>query len=145
MIPAGLMIAASLAGNTPLPGPPDAGQAYAQVTIHERIIIRVPTRTPPPRQTVTYVERKAAKCQPMKDIAASAVVKPDHIDIIYRGGLRLRAELENACPALEFYGGFYIQPTRDGQICAGRDAIRSRSGGECQIKRFRKLVPRAAK
>jgi hypothetical protein len=81
----------------------------------------------------------------MKDIAASAVVKPDHIDIIYRGGLRLRAELENACPALEFYGGFYIQPTRDGQICAGRDAIRSRSGGECQIKRFRKLVPRAAK
>ena len=129
---------------SPAPAPPRPA-VYAQLTIRERIVIRVPTRTASPRQTTVFTERKAAKCQPMDDMAAAAVIKPDNIDIIYRGGLRIRAELEDACPALDYYGGFYIRPTRDGQICAGRDFIRSRIGGECRIKRFRKLVPKAAK
>jgi hypothetical protein len=136
-----VMLAASAA---PLP-PPGQRPVYAQLMIRERIIIRVPTRAASPRQTAVFTERKAAKCQPMEDMAAAAVIKPDNVDIIYRGGLRIRAELEDACPALDYYGGFYIQPTRDGQICAGRDFIRSRVGGECRIKRFRKLVPKAAK
>ncbi|HWW64055.1 MAG TPA: hypothetical protein VNZ43_04805 [Sphingomonadaceae bacterium] len=133
-----LMLAAS-AAPVPREAPP---LAYAQLTIRQSIIIRVPTRAIRPSRPIEYREQKAAKCQPMADIAGAAVVKPDNIDIIYRGGLRLRAELEDACPALDYYGGFYIRPTRDGQICAGRDVIRSRAGGECRIRRFRKLVPK---
>jgi hypothetical protein len=117
---------------------------YTQLTIHERFVIRVPARRAagPP---IEFRERRADKCQAMDGVAGAAIVKPDNVDIIYRGGLRIRAELEEACPALDYYGGFYILPTQDGQICAGRDSIRSRAGGECQIKRFHKLVPMEAK
>jgi len=148
MIFAGLVAVLLVADAIPLPSsspPPPTGRAeYAQLTIQESIVVRVPTRaTPPPR--IVLHERKADRCQPMEGVAAAAVLKPDSIDIIYRGGQRLRAELEQACPALDYYSGFYIRPTRDGQICAGRDAIRSRAGGECQIKRFRRLVPEKVK
>ncbi|HWL47129.1 MAG TPA: hypothetical protein VNQ31_05370 [Sphingomonadaceae bacterium] len=146
MIPTGLL-AAVLATGTPAPAPPAPASpggypVFAQVLLRERIIIRVPTR---PAAATAFIERKADKCQPMASVAAAAVVKPDNIDIIYRGGLRIRAVLENACPALDYYSGFYVQPTRDGKICAGRDSIRSRAGGECRIKRFRTLIPSGTK
>jgi hypothetical protein len=51
----------------------------------------------------------------------------------------MRAKLERSCPALDYYFGFYIMPAADGQICADRDSIRSRVGGECGIDRFRTL------
>ena len=43
-------------------------------------------------------------------------------------------------PALDFYGGFYLQPDDD-RICAKRETIRSRVGGSCRIERFRLLEP----
>jgi len=47
-----------------------------------------------------------------------------------------------ACPALDFYSGFYLRPSADGQVCADRDTVHARSGGQCGIERFRTLVPR---
>lgn len=112
---------------------------YAQLTIRQRVIIRVPTRPAPAE--IKWKERRAPRCVPMKDIAGAAVLTTDSVDILFRGGLRIRAMLESACPALDYYSGFYVAPTADTRICAGRDAIHARSGGECQIKRFIKLVP----
>jgi len=112
---------------------------YAQLIIRERVIVRVPaTRTPP---TIRWKTKRAPRCMSAEGLAGAAVMTPDSIDLIQRGGARTRAELEDACPALDFYKGFYLNPAPDKQICAGRDSIHSRSGGECQIKRFRKLVP----
>ena len=54
---------------------------------------------------------------------------------------RIRAQLDEDCPALDFYGGFYLQPDDD-RLCAHRDAIHSRMGGSCTIERFRQLEPR---
>lgn len=114
---------------------------YAQFVIHERIVIRVPAR--PARSAPTlFREKSAARCQPMDGVGGAAVMKEDSVDILYRGGRRIRAELEEACPALDYYSGFYVLPTSDRQICAGRDAIHSRAGGECVIKRFRTLIPK---
>ena len=48
--------------------------------------------------------------------------------------------MDSDCPALDFYGGFYLQPD-DERICAKRETIRSRVGGSCRIERFRLLVP----
>lgn len=112
---------------------------YAQLTIEQRVIIRVPTR--PASGQVRWKEKRGPRCMPMRGIAGAAVVKPDSVDIIFRGGRRFRAELASRCPALDYYRGFYIAPTADRMICSDRDAIHSRSGGECQIKRFRSLVP----
>jgi hypothetical protein len=54
---------------------------------------------------------------------------------------RVRAEFDEDCPALDFYGGFYLRP-EDARVCAGRDAIHSRMGGSCTIERFKLLEPR---
>ena len=66
----------------------------------------------------------------------------DHLyDLVLRGGDRVRARFASSCPGLDYYSGFYIAPPADAKICAGRDVIRDRAGGECAISRFRNLVP----
>jgi hypothetical protein len=117
---------------------------YAQVIIRERVIVRVPTRPGPnrDRRPMRWKEKDGPKCMPLEGIAGAALIDPETVDFIVQGGPRLRVELESSCPALDYYNGFYLRPGEDGLICAGRDAIHARSGGECQIKRFRKLVPK---
>lgn len=112
----------------------------AQIIVRERVIVRVPatTRVPP---VVRWKQKRGPRCIAADNFAGAAVMAPDSIDLLARGGQRVRAELEDACPALDFYSGFYLTPSTDRKLCANRDAIHARSGGECQIKRFRLLVP----
>jgi len=115
---------------------------FAQVIIRERVIIRVPARpapVAPPR--IKLKEKKGPHCLPMSGVAGAAVIEQDSVDLILKGGQRIRARFESSCPALDYYSGFYILPTEDGQICADRDSIHTRAGGECEITRFRALVP----
>ena len=77
----------------------------------------------------------------MNQLAGAAFTRADSVDLFMRGGRRMRAQLDDNCPALDFYSGFYLTPTRDGQVCGGRDTIRTRSGGQCDIERFREMVP----
>jgi hypothetical protein len=115
---------------------------FAQLIIRERVIIRVPAQPAPavpPR--IKLKEKKGPRCLPMSGVAGAAVIEQDSVDLILKGGSRVRARFESSCPALDYYSGFYILPTRDGQICADRDSIHTRAGGECQITRFRALVP----
>ena len=55
--------------------------------------------------------------------------------------LAVRAHLDEDCPALDFYRGFYLQ-VQDDHLCAHRDAIHSRMGGSCTIDKFKQLVPK---
>jgi len=144
-----LSLAAMLLAGSGAVAQPDAPVAvperFAQITIRERVIIRVPTRAPAapekPAKPVKWKEKKAPHCIALNALAGAAVTKEDSIDLIMRGGTRLRARLDRNCPALDFYSGFYIKPTRDGRICADRDTIHARSGGQCEISAFRTLVP----
>lgn len=113
------------------------------VTVVQSMVVRVPARRPDPRTppAIVYREKHGPRCIPAADIAGAAVTGPTSVDFGLRGGERVRARLEDACPALDYYGGFYVSPQADGQICADRDAIRTRSGGACGIDRFRRLVP----
>lgn len=114
----------------------------AQVAISQTIVIRTRGRgKPAPPPPTTYKERKGPACIDASAIAGAAVMAPDAVDFILKGGLRMRAKLEDACPELDYYRGFYVSPNSDGRICADRDTIRTRSGGECQIDRFRTLLP----
>lgn len=140
---------AFLSSTLSTPPQPSAGVEVAQLTITQSIIIRVPARrsrryvanddTPsaPPR----FKERKGPKCINASAIGAAAVTAPDSVDFILKGGRRVRARLEEACPALDYYSGFYVKPPADGRICADRDSIHTRSGGDCQIDKFRILTP----
>ncbi len=118
---------------------------YAQLTIRERVervIVRIRTgRSPAIPAGMRYKEKKGPRCIPAAGVAAAAVTKPDSVDFVLKGGERIRAKLDDDCPALDYYGGFYLRPTADRAICADRDAVHARSGGECAITRFRRLVP----
>jgi len=147
------MLAGFLAASTPAPAPDGdadawawAGVALAQasITIRQRVIVRVPVPGPAaaaPPPITRWRERKGPKCIELDDIGGAQISAPDSVDLILRGGIRLRAELEDECPALDFYGGFYLRPGPEGQICANRDEVRTRSGGQCVIERFKQLVP----
>ncbi|HTG37195.1 hypothetical protein [Sphingomonas sp.] len=126
--------------------------ARAQVRIERRIVIRVPrmtaapgiitTASAAPLPPISWVERRGGdQCVPVTSLAAASVTRPDAVDLVLSGGRRMRARLGEDCPALNFQSGFYLRPPADGQICARRDLIRSRSGGECRIETFRALVP----
>lgn len=117
---------------------------FAQLTIRQSVVIRVPTRPMAPR-VAEWKESKGPKCLSMANIAGAVVTDEDSVDLIFRGGGRIRAQLEDECPALDYYNGFYVRPTEDRQICAGRDSIHSRSGGQCEIRRFRTLKPAKVK
>lgn len=120
------------------------GDRVAQLTIRERIVIRIP-RLPPatrrsPASVTEWDEKKAPKCVPADRLASATISPKGDVDLIVTDGRRLRAKLDDDCPSLNFYGGFYLKRTRDGMICARRDALRTRSGGRCEISRFRTLV-----
>jgi hypothetical protein len=136
--------ASAVAGESP-PGGAEPLR-IAQLMIREQIIIRVPARIrndPPPATAapIDWVEGKGPKCVHARDIAGAALLGQDSVDLILRDNSRIRAKLENSCPALDYYYGFYISPNADGRVCVNRDVIRSRMGGKCQIEQFRSLRP----
>ena len=120
-------------------GDPDPVKVRSLV-IQDQLILRVPVRPlPPPR--FEWVERKGPKCVPASAIRGALLTGPDHVDFMLPQKQRIRAKFDDDCPALDFYGGFYLK-TQDLQVCARRDSVHSRMGGSCRIERFRYLVPK---
>jgi hypothetical protein len=112
----------------------------AQFTIRQQLIIRVPSRLRPPPDPVPYREKDGPKCIPA-DALAGAQISNYGVDLLLKGGKRVRAKLAGDCPPLDYYSGFYIRQGSDGRVCQDRDSIRVRSGGSCEIERFRTLQP----
>ena len=116
-------------------------------SFHERIVIRIPRLRPAGRQVSDpdaplrrWKEKGGPHCIGAGDIGGASIGASDAVDFEMADGKRLRARLDRDCPSLDFYKGFYIVRAADGQVCARRDAIRSRSGAACPIRAFRKLV-----
>lgn len=133
---------APLAGLLAAAAAPEAGMTridLAQFTVRQRVVIRVQTIQAAPPARTQWREKGGPKCVDMADIQGAAVVAPGSVDVILRRGARMRVRFAASCPALDYYSGFYIAPTRDGRICASRDVVRDRAGGECAVDRFRKL------
>lgn len=121
---------------------PDEGSfEVAQLTIRRSIVVRVQT-TIAEAGPIKWREKKGPKCLPTATILGAGVVEPNSVDFILRGGQRVRARFASSCPALAFYSGFYVAPNPDGQMCAGRDTVRDRAGGECEVSKLRLLVAR---
>lgn len=122
------------------------GVALAQLTIHQRIVIRIPriTRERPDRRSqppeLRWVEKKGLKCVAMATLEGALISANDSVDLMIEDGTRLRAHFDDKCPAIDFYSGLYIKGTPDGMVCARRDSIRARSGSSCRIDRLRRLA-----
>jgi hypothetical protein len=113
---------------------------YSQVIVREQIVVRVPAHLrDAPEAGIRWKEKKGPKCVPARQVIAAGPISPGSVDLILRDRSRLRAKLDSSCPALDYYYGFYITPNADGMVCAERDSIRSRIGGQCGIDRFRSL------
>lgn len=131
------------------------GSQWAQVTIEQRIIIRVPMarrgvaagRLRRERgwdagdEDVEWEEHKGPKCLPVRSLAAAELTSEHGVDLMLRDRSRMRARLGRECRPEDLYSGFYVQPTSDGNICAGRDQLLTRNGMSCDIDSFRRLVP----
>lgn len=133
-----------------LAGPPADAQTAAarRLSIIEQRVIRIPlhsTAVPLPNATDAYKETRGPKCVARSKIAGATLNGTKSLDITLKSQTRLRARLKNSCPALDYYAGFYLNPTADGNICSDRDAVHARSGGECQIDVFRKLTPKGSR
>lgn len=115
-----------------------------QLTIHERVVIRVPRMAAPvpiAPKPIKWKEKKGPKCVAAATMAGALISAPDQVDLVLVGGRRLRVKLDGQCRQLDYYGGFYFRPSGDGLICADRDALRVRSGASCQIDQFKLLQP----
>lgn len=108
-----------------------------RLVVQDEIIVRVPVR-PAPR--IVWVPGREFRCIPVSAIRGANLSGPQRLDLILARS-RVRARLADDCPAIDFYGGFYLKP-EDGRICAGRDIVYSRMGGSCPIEGFRQLVPK---
>ena len=123
-------------------------ERYAQLTIRQQIIVRMASgrqaaaALAPP---VEWKEGKGVKCIAASQIAGATMPGRDSVDIVLRDRSRVRAKLENSCPALDYYNGFYITPNSEGMICADKQSIRSRMGGECEIDAFKTLTAKREK
>ena len=121
------------------------GEVRAVVTrlvVQDEVILRVPVQPRPIEPRVEWREKKGPKCIPAALIRRSSLSGSEQVDFILLGGSRIRAQFDEGCPALDFYGGLYLQYGRDQQICAKRDAVQSRMGRSCTIDRFRLLIPK---
>ena len=111
------------------------------IVVQDQVILRVPVRPRLAPPEIHWIERKGPKCVAVADIRGAALSGPDQVDFVLKDRKRVRAELSEGCPALDFYGGFYLK-SDDEKICADRDFIHPRVGGSCAIDRFRSLKPK---
>jgi hypothetical protein len=142
------MIPGSLFGFLPLVlglvsgQPAIVGATFTSAAMQEELILRIPIFPRPPMPQVEWREHKGPKCIPT-NLLERAIVSGagDEVDFVLGNRVRMRADLDEDCPALDFYNGLYLQ-TPDDRLCAGRDEIHSRMGGSCRIRRFKQLTPK---
>jgi len=121
--------------------PGTVGASVTRLIAQDEVILRVPVQPRPLLPEVDWIEHKGPKCIPATVIRRALLSGPSQVDFILANRARIRAQFDEDCPALDFYGGFYLQPTDD-RVCARRDAVYSRIGGSCTIKRFKQLEPK---
>lgn len=117
------------------------GTTVTRLIVEDEIVLRVRIQPRPMFPQIEWHEKKGMSCIPVGDIRGALLSGPAQIDFVMANRSRIRAHIDKQCPALDFYGDFYLQP-EDDQLCVRRDAVHSRMGGSCTIEQFRRLVPR---
>jgi len=135
-----IALGANAAPPSPAPSRDFDAVEFAQLSFRSHIVVRVQTSQLAVMPETSLREKKGPKCIAAADILAAAVLARSSVDLVLRGGYRMRARFSSNCPGLDYYSGFYAVPSADGMLCADRDVVRDRAGGECEIDKFRRLV-----
>jgi hypothetical protein len=124
---------------------------WHQVHIEQHVIIRITPGDPsllrelPPPMPAPLPERlrqrRIAPCLAVTGIAGVRPLANNRLLLFMRDHRLVGADLSRNCTARDFYLGFYVSPTADGLLCAGRDTIHSRAGTTCTISEIHELVP----
>ena len=117
------------------------GESVTRLIVQDEVILRVPVQPRPLLPEIEWIEKKGPKCIPAAAIQRAMLSGSEQVDFVLVNRARIRAQFDEDCPALDFYEGFYLQP-EDDRLCARRDAIHSRIGGSCTIRKFKQLVPK---
>jgi hypothetical protein len=124
-----------------------------QVRIEQHVVIRIApgpvdigqrlmndlSRAQRPKR---FKEKKLDGCVPISAIAAVRPYTDNRLLLYLRDRRVISAALEKSCRAEEFYQGAYVARGEDGQLCPKRDRLHSRTGGNCQVAKLSRLVPR---
>ncbi len=120
-----------------------------QVRIEQRVIIRIAPSTTRARQQLMsqlprrseFEERKIDGCVPLEGIAGvQPAPQQNRLLLFMRDRRILSAALERACQAEDYYSGFYVERSDDGQLCPGRERLQSRAGASCRVTQLSRLV-----
>jgi len=125
-----------------------------QTRIERRVIIRIAPLSPmaPP---ISLQQRKsepsvaprrrpggsAQQCIAIADIAGVRLGEGRDLLLYMRDRRVIGTRLEPSCQVNGFYSGFYVERPDDGMLCAGREALHARSGGDCMLGSFHELEP----
>lgn len=126
------------------------GDGWYQARVEQRIIIRFPRQQSTPaaarkgsvvNSSTIFHEEKIGKCLIMDRLIASRPGPKQSLELVTREGQLIRAYLGDGCLAREFYAGAYVERSADGKLCVDRDLLHARTGAQCEIDKFRLLVP----
>jgi hypothetical protein len=87
-----------------------------------------------------FEEKPMGKCFATGAVLGVQSAEGNRLLLFMRDQHIISAVLEKACRARDFYSGFYVERSPDGQICAERDKLQARSGANCRIIRLRALI-----
>ena len=121
--------------------PAVVGQSVTRLMVQDEVILRIPVQPRPLLPEIDWIEHKGPKCIPAGAIRRVLLSGPSQVDFVLADRARIRAQFDEDCPALDFYGGVYLE-TADDRLCVRRDVVKSRIGGSCSIERFKQLVPK---
>lgn len=155
-----LLPLALAAGSSDLPLPdltllPDQAdipfsEVQHQVRVQSRVIVRI---TPLSRSRDSALDRARVEaprrrpggakdqCIPLADIAGVRLGEGRNLLLYLRNRRVVGTSFDRGCQVSNFYSGFYVERPQDGLLCAGREALHSRSGAECMLGSFHELVP----
>lgn len=120
-----------------------------QVRIEQRVIIRIAPSSQRKfeqsmgrlaRDADDFREQRTGNCIPIASIAGVFPSQENRLLLLMRDRRVLSAALERACKAEDFYSGFYVERSDDGQLCTRRDRLQSRAGASCRVSRLSRLV-----
>ncbi|MGK2286982.1 hypothetical protein [Pedomonas sp. V897] len=87
-------------------------------------------------------EEESVQCISIDDIRDADIRSDRVIRLRMRGNVYYEMRLQNNCPGLSFYDGFYYRTTPNRQLCGGLDMIMARSGSRCPIESFVRINPK---
>ncbi|WP_343610138.1 hypothetical protein [Novosphingobium sp.] len=129
---------------------PIGGSNPEQVRIEQHFSIRIAPGGPvmPPdmmddlmdERPERFEEKAMGKCFASGAVLGVQSAEGNRLLLFMRDQHIISAVLEKACRARDFYSGFYVERSPDGQVCVDRDRLQARSGASCHIARLRALI-----